>query len=136
MTLPRAAFLSFAAILLSILAFLPAGGATARGATLAHHPAQRAARGTDCAEFRFTARVNDRRWRFIVTDINVPVQDVTCRHAKQTIKRMIRRHSVPGLQCEAGRPTWDAEGHAYWSGYCLYPDNKKTTWQVEEYQLT
>jgi hypothetical protein len=121
---------------LSILAFLPAGVApAARGATPEHHPDQRRTGGTRCAKFRFSARVNHRRWRFIVTDISVPAQDVTCTHAKQTIKRMIRSHSVSGLQCEAGRPTWDAEGHSYWSGYCRYPDDKKTTWQVEEYQL-
>jgi hypothetical protein len=132
----RSATLSFAGMLLSILAFLPAGVApAARGATLLHHPAQRGTGGTGCAEFRFSARVNHRRWRLIVTDISVPAQDVTCTHAKRTIKMMIRSHSVPRLQCEAGRPTWDAEGHSYWSGWCRYPDDKKMTWQVEEYQL-
>jgi hypothetical protein len=95
----------------------------------------RRADGSSCAGFRFTARLDHRRWRFIVTDVHVPGKGVTCPAAKKTIKSLIRTHSVPGLKCEVGRPAWDAEDHAYWSGYCLDPDGGKTTWQVEEYQL-
>lgn len=91
--------------------------------------------GADCADFRFSARLDHRHWRFIVSDIHIPGSDVTCTGAAKEIKRLIRAHKVPGLRCEAGRPTWDANGHAYWSGYCLYPDGQKTTWKVEEYQL-
>jgi hypothetical protein len=91
--------------------------------------------GPGCADFRFTSRLDHRRWRFIVSDIRVPSRGVTCSSAKETIRQLIRTHSVPGLRCEIGRPTWDAEDHAYWSGYCLDPDGGKTTWQVEEYQL-
>jgi len=88
-----------------------------------------------CADFRYTSRLDHRRWRFIVSDIRVPSRGVTCPSAKRTIKKLIRIHSVPGLECEIGRPTWDVEDHAYWSGYCLDPDGGKTTWHVEEYQL-
>lgn len=134
--IPRSATLSLAAMLLVIFALPLVGVApTARGAALVNHRAQRGTGGTRCADFRFSARVDHRRWRFVVTGISVPAQDVTCTHAKQTIKKMIRSHSVSDLQCEAGRPTWDAEGHSYWSGYCRYPDDIKMTWRVEEYQL-
>lgn len=135
-SLPRAARLSFAAIL-TILAFHPAEGSTAaRGATVADHSSPRAAKDDGCAGFRFTARLDHRRWRFIVTGIRVPARGVTCTAVKKAIKQLIRTHSVASLQCEASRPAWDAEDHAYWSGYCLYPDGRKTAWQVEEYQLT
>lgn len=103
--------------------------------TRLHPPQRRAAEGVACAGFRFTARLNHRGWRFIVSGIRVLAEGVTCATAKKTIKQLIRTHSVPGLRCEAGRPAWGAENHAYWSGYCPYPDGRKTTWRVEEYQL-
>jgi hypothetical protein len=126
-----------------ILALAAAGSLAARpaiaggsgGPTAIPRRPELRADGGSCADFKLTSRLDHRRRRFIVSEIRVPSREVTCAAAEKTIKRLIRTHSVPGLKCEVGRPTWDAEDHSYWSGYCLDPGGGKTTWQVEEFQL-